>query len=222
MFESKFFNVLWLFFSFVIICPIFSTLKFHKNGLRGAGTVKIMRCITITSPLSACRPLYITAGGSWQWLLYHTHYHWKHHLFVLFCSAIGHRKGKPWSVGHVNAGFFFNTTWEARRGKILPDLEFCPWVLSFLLEFLAFPWDFWIFLNFYCHILINFDIFPLEFNFSKIFVNKNAIKSPTPSKILSFDRKIKFFSWIFLIGGKILPEVEFFPWVFGLSFFLEF
>ena len=41
---------------------------------------------------------------------------------------------------------------------------------------------------------INFAIFPLEFNFSKIFVNKNAIKSPTPSKILSFDRKIKFFS----------------------------
>ena len=66
--------------------------------------------------------------------------------------------------------------------------------MSFLLEFLAFPRDFWIFLNFYCHILINFDIFPLEFNFSKIFVNKNAIKSPTPSKILIFDRKIKFFS----------------------------
>ena len=113
--------------------------------------------------------------------------------------------------------FFSNTTWYLRCGKILPDLEFFPWVLSFLLEFKVFPWDFWIFLQFYCHILINFDIFPLEFNFSKIFVNKNAIKSPTPSKILSFDRKIKFFSWIFLIGGKILPEVEFFPWIFGLS-----
>ena len=117
---------------------------------------------------------------------------------------------------------FFNTTWEVRRGKILPGLEFFPWVLSFLLEFLVFPWDFWIFLQCFSHILINFDIFPLEFNFSKIFVNKNAIKSPTPSNFLSFDRKIKFFSWIFLIGGKILPEVEFFPWVFGLSFFLEF
>ena len=119
-------------------------------------------------------------------------------------------------------GCFFNTTWEARRGKILPGLEFFPWVLSFLLEFLVFPWVFWIFLQFFCDILINFDIFPLEFNFSKIFVNKNAIKSATPSKILSFDKKINFFSWVFLIGGKILPEVEFFPWVFGLSFFLEF
>ena len=117
---------------------------------------------------------------------------------------------------------FFNTTWEVRRGKILPGLEFFPWVLSFLLEFWVFPWVFRIVLNLFCNILINFDIFPLEFNFSKIFVNKNAIKSPTPSKMLSFDRKIKFFSWIFLIGGKILPEVEFFPWVFGLSFFLEF
>ena len=63
----------------------------------------------------------------------------------------------------------------------------------------------------FSRVLINFDIFPLEFNFSKIFVNKNAIKSATPSKILSFDRKIKFFSLIFLIGGKILPEIEFFP-----------
>ena len=42
--------------------------------------------------------------------------------------------------------------------------------------------------------IINFDIFPIEFIFSKIFGNKNAIKSLTPLKILSLDRKIKFFS----------------------------
>ena len=34
--------------------------------------------------------------------------------------------------------------------------------------------------------------------------------------------KIEFFSRVFLKGGKCLPEVEFFPYVFGLSFLLEF
>ena len=80
--------------------------------------------------------------------------------------------------------------------------------LSFFLEFWVFPWVLINFLSFTCKSLDFSSIslsysykLPLEFNFSRIFVNKNAIKSPPPSKILSFDRKIEFFSWIFLIGG---------------------
>ena len=47
---------------------------------------------------------------------------------------------------YCRAGFFYNITWYLRRGKILPHLEFFPWVLSFFLVLSFFPS---IFLQFY-------------------------------------------------------------------------
>ena len=38
----------------------------------------------------------------------------------------------------IRQAFCFNITWSLRRGKILPKLEFFPWVLSFILEFCFF------------------------------------------------------------------------------------
>ena len=35
----------------------------------------------------------------------------------------------------LTQAFCFNITWSLRRGKILPKLEFFPWVLSLILEF---------------------------------------------------------------------------------------
>ena len=118
----------------------------------------------------------------------------------------------------LGQALFFNTTWEARRGKILPGLEFFPWVLSFLLELLVFAWVFWIFLHFSVIFFTIFYIFLLQFNISKIFVNKNDLKSTTSPKILSFDRKIKFFFLSFPNWRENPPR----GWVFSLSFWLEF
>ena len=48
-----------------------------------------------------------------------------------------------------NPGFFLTSLGRQGEGK-------SSRTLSFLLEFWVFPWDFWIFLQFHCHILINY------------------------------------------------------------------
>ena len=48
---------------------------------------------------------------------------------------------------------------------------------------------------------------------------KNGIFRGTPGFLLL---KLELFSWVCQLWGGCLQKVEFFPWVFGLSFVLEF
>ena len=123
---------------------------------------------------------------------------------------------------YTQAGFW--ATFSACRGRQNAEwvfglsFEFFTWVLGFSEKPKTFSLSF---LD--CSSIIYWENsyrlwhFSLEFNFSIVFFDKNAIKSDTHSKILSFNGKIHLFSWVFLIGGKILPEVEFFPWVLVFS-----
>ena len=115
----------------------------------------------------------------------------------------------------LSQAFCFNITWSLRRGKILPKLEFFPWVLSFILEF-CFCTE--VFCKNYSKILKIGD-FCIQNSWS---LKDLLIKIAKPVLPPWKEIKIEFFSWVIYIFGKCLPELEFFSWVFGLSSVLEF
>ena len=92
-------------------------------------------------------------------------------MFQMPVDAIKYNFLDVWNKGleclSISGFVNFNITWEARCGKILPGLEF----FGFSAIFFVIP--------------IDFEIFPLEFNFSKIFV-KRCHKKCHPLKNVEF------------------------------------
>ena len=110
------------------------------------------------------------------------------------------------------------------RGRVskIREVEFFPWVLGFS------PWVFeffpWVFENFNLRTCFFLDFWKINQNISKIFPllkifgNKNGIFRGNPENL----SKRWVFSWVLRIWARWIREVEFFPWVFCLSFVLEF
>ena len=63
----------------------------------------------------------------------------KHQLFKSGMTFLTDR-GDHSRLASFKPGFFYNITWAEERGESLPDLEFFPRILSYLLEFLVFSW----------------------------------------------------------------------------------
>ena len=67
---------------------------------------------------------------------------------------------------YLNQAFFYNTTWAEERGKCLPDLEFFPWVLSFLLEFWVLSWVLSFFPSIYLNLSIKISYFLINYTWN--------------------------------------------------------
>ena len=113
--------------------------------------------------------------------------------------------------GSLYQAFCFNITWSLRRGKILPKLEFFPWVLSFILEFRFFTEVF----SKNCSKVSKIEDFCFQNSCSwKYLWLKIAKQVPRPLK--------KDQNWLFSLSFLLLGEMPPGAWVFFLSFWLEF